>query len=97
MERITIETLQKERFASRRALVIKQVKEASYQLIDIEAEFLDELFDEENPKTYQDLFSEFSLKYYMKAQELDKKTIQYIKVNSSYFSAHYFPIEGKRK
>lgn len=95
MERIKVDPNLGKRFSSKRAIITKQVKEASYELIDIEADFLDELFDEDNPKTYQELYSDYSLRYYLKAKELNENTISCVEVKKEYFSNHYFPIEGK--
>ena len=92
MERIKILLQHKNKF-TRKGILTKQLKKISAELIEIESEFLDELFEQEEKQNYQELYSNYSLKYYLKAHEWNKKTVDLIQVNLQYFVQQYFKID----
>lgn len=94
MERIKLHVIHAKKSTGRQR-IIKQFRESSEALIDIEAEFLDDLFNEDDLRTYQQLYSKYSLDYYMKAKELQESTANVVEVNLEYFTK-YFPVEGSR-
>jgi hypothetical protein len=93
MERVSIDHVHKD-VLNRRNIIIKNVRESSNELIDIEVDFLECLFDESNPKSYRELFQTYESKYSQKALEWENKTVNIVRVNTEYFKQHYFPIEG---
>ena len=92
MERIKINHIHKDRF-TRAAVITSQIKKASFALIDIEGDFLEELFDEGNSKSYQELYDQFSVKYEECAEHWNYKTANILEVKKDYFASHYFPLE----
>lgn len=93
MERIKINHIHRDKF-TRAAVINTQLKKASYALIDIEADFLEELFDENNSKSYADLYNEYCFKYEEVAKLWSNKTCEIIDIKVDYFENHYFPLEG---
>lgn len=92
MERIKILLQHKNKF-TRKGIIIKQLKKISAELIEIESEFIDELFEQEENQNYQKLYANYSVKYYLKAHEWNKKTVDLIQVNLQYFVQQYFKID----
>ena len=93
MERVRINHIHKDKF-TRAAVINAHLRKSSYALIDIEAEFLDELFDEKTLESYRELYNKYCDKYKEAAEYWDKKTCNIIEINVNYFSQHYFPLEG---
>jgi len=89
MERIKILIQHRNQF-TRKGVITKKLKQISAELIEIEAEFLDKLFDRENKKTFQELYSIYSVAYYLAAHTWNKKTIDLIEVNLQYFVQQYY-------
>ena len=94
MERIKLHLIHSKRSEGRQR-IIKQFKESSEALIDIEADFLDDLFNEFDSRTYQELYSKYSVDYYLKAKELQESTSNVVEINLDYF-IKYFPVEGSK-
>ena len=92
MERIKINHIHKDRL-KRTSVIISQIKKASFALIDIEGDFLEELFDEGNSKSYQEIYDHFLVKYEECAEYWDCKTVNILEVKKNYFALHYFPLE----
>jgi len=92
MDRVKLHLLTAKRSLGRQR-IIQQFKDSSIILIEIEGDFLDELFNEGNLKTYQELYSKYSLEYYLKAKELQESTYNLVEINLDYFTK-YFPVEG---
>ena len=92
MDRVKLHLLTAKRSLGRQR-IIEQFKDCSIILIEIEGDFLDELFNEDNLKTYQELYSKYSLEYYLKAKELQESTYKLVEINLDYFTK-YFPVEG---
>ena len=94
MERIKLHLIHS-KISEGRQRILKQFKESSEALINIEGDFLEFLFNEFDLRTYQELYSKYSVDYYLKAKELQQSTSNVVEINLHYF-IKYFPVEGAK-
>ena len=94
MERIKLHLIHS-KISEGRQRILKQFKESSEALINIEGDFLEFLFNEFDLRTYQELYSKYSVDYYLKAKELQESTSNVVEINLHYF-IQYFPVEGAK-
>lgn len=94
MERIKLHLIHS-KISEGRQRILKQFKESSEALINIEGDFLEFLFNEFDSRTYQELYSKYSVDYYLKAKELQESTSNVVEINLHYF-IKYFPVEGAK-
>tara|TARA_R110000850_G_scaffold98821_1_gene205015 strand:- start:42 stop:329 length:288 start_codon:yes stop_codon:yes gene_type:complete len=94
MERIKLHLIHS-KISEGRQRILKQFKESSEALINIEGDFLEFLFNEFDLRTYKELYSKYSVDYYLKAKELQESTSNVVEINLHYF-IKYFPVEGAK-
>jgi hypothetical protein len=88
MQRIKINLQHKSQF-NKKGILTKNLIKINSELLEIENEFLEAWLDTENQKTYQELFAVYSVRYYLKAHEWQKRTGFIIDVNVDYFAQQY--------
>ena len=88
MQRIKINLQHKSQF-NKKGILTKNLIKINSELLEIENEFLEAWIDTENQKTYQELFAVYSVRYYLKAHEWQKRTGPIIDINVDYFAQQY--------
>ena len=94
MERIKINYIHKDKF-NRTKVLISRFRKFSEKLIDVEADFLEELFSD-SELTYKQIYHKHEPVYKALAEEFHKNSTNCITVNVDYFEQHYYYVEGKR-
>ena len=79
-----------------KANIIKQFKEASFKLVEIEGEFLDLLFNENNPLSYEQTFELYRTKFNNLAGSFPDQFYNSIVYDPSYFWERYRPRHEER-
>ena len=79
-----------------KANIIKQFKEASFKLVEIEGEFLDLLFNENNPLSYEQTFELYRTKFNNLAGSFPDQFYNSIEFDPCYFTERYRPRHEER-
>lgn len=73
--------------------VKRKVEDVSSLVKDITERFYEALFDENDNRSYQELFKLFNEEYVSKATLLNKKNMSKLQANPYAFYLQYYPVE----